>query len=194
MYDLPRKKKKLSFSPSCFLTLSTLFPSLGKFSYFLVHKRDTLLDHHSTTFSIIYIYIYIYTHTHTHTWIKYTNASKVWLYVQLTFKLFFGFNAILNACSVTQIFLYCQRNEHMDKWVSNVTDVSLASKLCHMWVTRQWCDTSTNYVTCGSHVSDIRCLFIYLFTSLTVRIYLSYGTNIRSNIELKKSLRVKLDI
>ena len=36
---------------------------------------------------------------------------------------------------------------------------------------------------------DIRRLFIYLFTSLTVRIYLSYGTNIKSNIEPKKKFK-----
>ena len=71
MYDLSRKKTKLSFSPSCFLTLSDIISiSREILSFSLTQEGLSSLDYHSAAFSkkkkkkkkkkYIYIYIYIY--------------------------------------------------------------------------------------------------------------------------------------
>ena len=52
MYDLSRKKTKLSFSPSCFLALSDTI-SISREIILFSHTREGLspLDHHLTAFS-----------------------------------------------------------------------------------------------------------------------------------------------
>ena len=62
----------------------------------------------------------------------------------------------------------------MGKLASNVVDVSIINKLCH--------------------VNDIRSSFAHLLTSLTIGTYLSYKTNVKSSIGPKKGLRAKEDI
>ena len=62
----------------------------------------------------------------------------------------------------------------MGKLASNVVDMSIVSKLCH--------------------VNDVRSSFVHLLTSLTVGTHLSYKTNVRSSIGLKKGLRAKEDM
>ena len=62
----------------------------------------------------------------------------------------------------------------MGKLASNVVDVSIINKLCH--------------------VNDIRSSFAHLLTSLTIGTYLRYKTNVRSSIRPKKGLRAKEDI
>ena len=49
---------------------------------------------------------------------------------------------------------------------------------------------SSNYATCRWHFNGVRRSFVHLFTLLTIKTYLNYGTNITDNIGPKKSLKM----
>ena len=58
-----------------------------------------------------------------------------------------------------------------------------------MYLSLLMCHPLTNYVIYGWHINDVKYMFIHLFISFTMKIYLSYKINIKNIIGPQKKFK-----